>query len=306
MRCRPTCARGSSPAMRDDGSTTWAELLADVAAEIGDRSAAKWLCQTASGHDGDEFAGILDRPVGERAGLHLRSMLMRLSEGEPLQYVLGRWGFRRLDVMVDARVLIPRPETEQLVDAVLGHLALIGRNRGRDTGPLRVVDLGTGSGAIGLSVLAESAPNAVEVWMTDVSSDALDVARANCAGIGRAGSGARFAVGDWFAALPGELAGSFDAVVANPPYVAETDDVEDIVRRHEPHGALFAGPDGLDALRTVVAGAPRWLAPGGMLVVEIGHRQGDATSGLFVDAGLRDVVVRDDLAGRPRMVTGTR
>lgn len=303
--------------MRDDGTTTWAELLADVAAEIGDRSAARWLCETASGHDGDEFAGILHDPVAERAGLHLRSMLARLSVGEPLQYVLGRWGFRRLDVMVDARVLIPRPETEQLVDAVLAHLvsarrgsagrASAGRGPGHGGSPLRVVDLGTGSGAIGLSVLAESVPGEVEVWMTDISGDALDVARANCAGIGRAGSGARFAAGDWFAALPVELAGSFDVVVSNPPYVADDDaEIEEIVLRHEPHLALFAGPDGLDALRTVIAGAPRWLAPGGLLVVEIGHRQGDVAAELFVDAGLRDVTVRHDLAGRPRMVRGTR
>lgn len=294
--------------MPDDGPTTWAGLLADVADEIGDTTAAKWLCQTASGHDGDEFIGILDRPVGERAGLHLRSMLARLAGGEPLQYVLGRWGFRRLDVMVDARVLIPRPETEQLVDVVLGHLAVLVGTGGRG-GPMRVADLGTGSGVIGLSVLAESAPGAVEVWMTDLSGDALDVARANCAGVGRAGSGARFAVGNWYAALPVDLRGSFDVVVANPPYVAEVDDrdeIEEIVRMHEPGGALFAGPDGLDALRIIASGAPDWLAPGGMLAVEIGHRQGDATAELFAGSGLREVAVRADLAGKPRMVTGIR
>lgn len=306
MRCRPTSAPVNCRAMPDDGSsTTWAETLVRVTVEVGDRAAAKWLCQTASGHDAEEFAAILDLPVGERAGLHLEAMLRRLAGGEPLQYVLGRWGFRRLDVMVDARVLIPRPETEQLVDAVLQRLAAV-RDHHHQRRPC-VVDLGTGSGVIGLSVLAESAPESVDVWMTDVSVEALDVARANCAGLGRAGARARFASGRWYEALPVELVGSFDVIVSNPPYVADADDeVEDVVRLHEPDLALFAGPDGLDALRAVVAGAPQWLSPGGQLIVEIGHRQADAVSQMFVDAGLGEVDVRDDLAGRPRMVSGTR
>lgn len=301
MHFRPTCARVSSPVMTDDGTLTWAEMLARVAEETGDRTVAKWLCQVASGCDGDEFTGVLAERVQQRSGVHLQTMLGRLAAGEPLQYVLGRWGFRRLDVMVDPRVLIPRPETEQLVDVVLGWLSSSAPS------PARVVDLGTGSGAIGLSLLAESGPGTVEVWMTDASDGALDVARANCAGIGRAGAGARFAVGDWWDALPGSLRGTLDAVVSNPPYIADDDpEVDDAVRRHEPASALFAGGDGLDALRTVVAGAPAWLAPGGLLAVEIGHRQGDAVRELFVAAGFGGVEVRDDAAGRPRVVFGTR
>jgi release factor glutamine methyltransferase len=228
--------------------------------------------------------------------LHLQAMLRRRLAGEPLQYVMGRWAFRHLDLLVDPRVLIPRAETEEVAQVAL--------DAARKARPgCVVVDLGTGSGAIGLSIAFELPPDSATVWITDVSSDALDVARANLAGIGRAGARVRVAQGDWYSALPESLRGTVDVIVANPPYIAHGDpEVDEVVARHEPHAALFSGDDGLAALRTIIIGAPRWLRTGGTLVMEIGHRQADAVREMCTTAGLRDVEVRRDLAGRDRVI----
>ena len=277
---------------------TWREMLAHTADILGDRTTAKWLCEHASGCDADEFREILDDLVSQRCGLHLDDMVRRYMGGEPLQYVMGRWAFRHLDLLVDQRVLIPRPETELIVDVVLQHLAT-------QPAPHVVVDLGTGSGAIGLSLLHELPPDAATVYMTDASTDAIDVARANATGVGRRASGARFSVGEWFAALPHDLQGTIDVVVSNPPYIAVGDaDVEASVNEWEPHSALFAGTDGLDDIRTIVCDAPQWLRAGGALVVEMGYTQADAVSQLFAEAGFTDVVVHRDAAGHNRFVSG--
>ena len=280
---------------------TWRDVVAAVAARVGDERAARWLCETASGADDTEdFRSMLDEPVNNRATAHLEAMVLRVEAGEPLQYALGRWSFRRLDLMVDRRVLIPRPETELIVDHVLVHLRALGR-------PAVVVDLGTGSGAIGLSVLHEMPPGSVEVWMTDESEDALDVARANAAGTGRAATGAHFAHGSWFAALPQELRGRVDVVVSNPPYVADDDpELENSVRQWEPEGALLAGADGLDDLREIASSVVPWLAAGGLVLLETGHTQGAAVKDLLRSAGLVDTEVLPDLAGRDRFVAGRR
>lgn len=284
-----------------DGTATWRGAVSATAARVGDERAARWLCETASGaDDAEEFRLMLDDTVSARAAAHLESMVTRVEAGEPLQYALGRWAFRRLDLMVDRRVLIPRPETELIVDHVLAHLRTLGR-------PAVVVDLGTGSGAIGLSVLHEMPPGSVDVWMTDESEDALDVARANAAGVARSASGARFARGNWYSALPGSLQGTVDAVVSNPPYVATDDpELDESVSDWEPEGALIAGSDGLDDLRIIISGAHEWLRPGGLLVVEIGHSQGQAVIDLYHGSGMGDIRVRQDLAGRDRFVGGVR
>lgn len=277
---------------------TWRELWRDTTAEVGDPH-ARWLCEQASGVDGDEFLDVLDEPATVGMVAHLDSMLARYRQGEPLQYVLGRWAFRRLDVMVDRRVLIPRPETEDVVAVALTRVP-----GGR---PVRCIDLGCGSGVIGLSLAAELPRGRAEVWLTDVSVDALDVARANAAGLGMAGAGVHFAHGDWWAALPDELAGTVDLAVSNPPYVALDDAaLEPVVAEHEPALALFGGVDGLDAIRAVVAGAPQWLAPGGWLVVEIGADQGRAAQSLATAASLVDVAVLADAAGHDRILVGRR
>jgi release factor glutamine methyltransferase len=213
-----------------------------------------------------------------------------------LQYVLGRWGFRTLDVHVDSRVLIPRPETEVVVDHALQVVD--------DLSATTVVDLGTGSGVIAMSLAAER-PR-LSVWATDVSPDALAVARANLAGLGRAASRVRVAEGEWFAALPAELKGAIDVVVGNPPYVAEDDRLPAEVSDWEPRDALIAGPTGLEAIESIVRNAPAWLRRTGALVLEIGETQGDAVRSLASAAGFTSVDVASDLTGRPRVLVARR
>ena len=274
---------------------TWRQLWADTAKVLDDRPAARWLCETACGLDGDEFTGALDEPATERMVKHLDEMVGRYRSGEPLAYAMGRWTFRRVELMIDRRVLIPRPETE-LVAEVAIELA-------RRVSPRRVADLGTGSGAIGLALADELPIDNTEVWLTDASTDALDVARANAAGLGRAAANVRFGQGSWWSALPSELRGTFDVVVSNPPYIAVDDtEVDESVREWEPASALFAGGDGLDDIRAIMTGAREWLKPGGWLVLEIGYRQGDAVLALATECGLVNAEVRNDLAHRPRIV----
>ena len=284
-----------------DDTLTWRQLWAQTERAVGSRPEARWLCEHASGLDGDEFVEALDQPATVRMVHHLDTMVARYRAGEPLAYVMGRWAFRHLDVLVDRRVLIPRPETELLVDVVIEHL------RGPDLGNAawRVVDLGTGSGVIGLSLAHELWRHQPEIWLTDASLDALDVARANLAGIGRAGSRVRVAHGSWFQALPDELRGTLHAVVSNPPYIAADDpELDPSVRDWEPTDALLSGADGLEAVRAIVVEAPQWLTAGGVLALEIGHRQGDAVAALMERAGFVAVQVRRDLAGRPRIAVG--
>ncbi|MDP4928476.1 MAG: peptide chain release factor N(5)-glutamine methyltransferase [Ilumatobacteraceae bacterium] len=282
---------------------TWREMVKRTQDEVGERNIAQWLCEHASGCDADEFGDILGDLVSERSAQHLQSMLARYAKGEPLQYVMGRWAFRRLDLLVDSRVLIPRPETELLVEHVTRYALQKIRDVGRG---VTIADLGTGSGAVGLSVLHELPFESSEVWMTDVSEDALHVARANAAGVGRNAVGARFGHGSWYEALPVDLQGSLDAIVSNPPYIATGDPlVGESVLKWEPHNALFAGKDGLNDLRVVVSGAPDWLVPGGLLAVEMGFTQATVVSQLFESVGFKNVSVHKDLAGLDRFVTGT-
>ena len=276
-------------------AAVWREVLADTQLALGSERDARLLCEHAAGLDANEFSASLDEAVTQRMALHLQEMVRRRISGEPLQYVMGRWAFRHLDLLVDSRVLIPRPETELVAEIALQFA--------RASNPRVVVDLGTGSGAIGLSLALELPLDATTVWLTDNSLDALDVARANAAGIGRAGANVRIAHGDWFDALPGELRGNIDVLVSNPPYIAVGDsEVDATVVAYEPHAALYSGADGLDALRTVIRSAAEWLRPGGVLVAEIGHRQGDAVRTLCVETGLQQVEVRRDYAGRDRIV----
>ena len=273
---------------------TWRQLWADTAKVLDDRPSARWLCETACGLDGDEFTAALDEAATERMVRHLDEMVGRYRSGEPLAYAMGRWTFRRVELMIDRRVLIPRPETELVAETAI-ELA-------RRVSPRRVADLGTGSGAIGLSLADELPIDNTEVWLTDASADALDVARANAAGLGRSAANVRFAQGSWWSALPNELRGTFDVVVSNPPYIAVDDaEVDESVREWEPASALFAGADGLDDIRVIMKDAREWLKPGGWLVLEIGYRQGDAVLTLASELGLVNAEVRHDLASHPRI-----
>jgi release factor glutamine methyltransferase len=282
-----------------ESTTSWRQLWNDTAGRVG-RPQARWLCEVASGHDGEEFVEILDQPATQRGVAHLDTMLARLATGEPLQYVLGRWGFRHLDLMVDQRVLIPRPETETVVEVALRLARSL-------PAPIHCADLGTGSGAIGLSLAAELPIDGVTVWMTDSSSDALEVARSNAAGIGRAATNVRVEHGHWFDALPADLVGRLAIVVSNPPYVADDDlELESIVREWEPATALFAGHDGLDDIRLLVAEAPRWLRPDGWLVIEIGSTHGKLVTELMDAAGFDNIAITLDLSGHDRVAIGRR
>jgi release factor glutamine methyltransferase len=221
-------------------------------------------------------------------------MLERRLAGEPLQYVLGRWGFRKLDLFLDRRVLIPRPETEALVESALAECDRLGAEL--------AVDLGTGSGAIALAMASERV--GLEVWATDASSDALDVARANLAGLGRPATRVRLAEGSWFAALPEDLRGRIDVIVSNPPYVidAEMDELPDEVRGWEPEIALVSGTKGLDDIELILTEAPTWLTRPGALLLEIDPRQASAVQRMARQAGFTSATVWPDLTGRDRIV----
>jgi release factor glutamine methyltransferase len=239
----------------------------------------------------------LAEPVTARARAYFEEMVARRAAGEPLQYVVGRWGFRGLDLYVDRRVLIPRPETEQVVEVALAELD---RLPGAD--PV-IVDLGTGSGAIALSLAVEGKRGAV--WATDESADAIAVARANLAGLGgRAAARVRLVEGSWWSALPEELRGRVALAVANPPYVssAEMAALPAEVADWEPRSALDAGPTGLEDLADVVAAAPDWLQVPGVLVVEVAPHQAPQVERLARTAGFGQVDIRLDLAGRERVV----
>jgi len=242
----------------------------------------------------------LGRPAGDRAWLlaHDRDALpapawaafgalaARRAAGEPVAYLLGEKEFRGLALAVDPRVLVPRPDTETIVDWALECLA------GR-AAP-RVLDLGTGSGAIALAV-QQARPDA-QVEAVDASADALAVARANAA---RLDLPVRFRQADW---LAGAAAGH-DLIVSNPPYIAEGDPHLPALR-HEPASALVSGADGLDDIRRIVAGAPAHLADGGWLLLEHGHDQAGAGHGLLARAGFAQVQSRRDLAGIERCSGG--
>lgn len=223
----------------------------------------------------------------------LVALLARRQTGEPLQYVIGSWDFRQLRLAVDGRVLIPRPETEEVCGAAL---RLIGDKR------CCVVDLGTGSGAIALSIVKE-APNAT-VHAVDNSVGALDVARMNAGRAGVDQSRLHFHEGDWFDPLPTSLAGKIDAIVSNPPYLAdgEVDEVDAQVTDWEPMSALFGGPEGLDHIDAIVHEAIDWLAPGGALVVEFAPTQADKIVQLCRESGFCEVGVGKDMTGRDRWI----
>jgi release factor glutamine methyltransferase len=277
------------------GTVTWRRLLAEATDEVG-LSDARRIVQCASGREGLEWIEGLDLPVPQRGVVAVDAMVGRRRAGEPLQYVLGRWGFRSLDLLVDRRVLIPRPETEVVADVAVEEL----RGLGGGDRPVVAADLGTGSGALALSLAAEVVT--AEVWGTDRSEEALAVARANLAGLGRPGARVRLAAGDWFAALPQDLRGRVDLVVSNPPYVAEGEALPPEVVDWEPGEALVAGPRGDEAALAILADVPSWLTRPGVLVLELAPTQAEGLAAAATAAGAAEVRVRPDLTGRERVL----
>jgi len=258
-------------------------------------------------------------PVGEDRPSAFHRLVARRQAGEPLQYVLGSWPFRSLELLVDRRVLIPRPETERVVEVALHELtSVLEATRGPGRVPT-AVDLGTGSGAIALSLAVEAGPRwpGLEVWATDRSDAALAVAALNLEAasvrLARVGATVRLARGHWWAALPEDCRGQLDLVVSNPPYVAEDElaDLDAGVRQWEPESALvaragFAGVGGMADIEVVVAGAADWLRPGGALVVEIAPHQAGAATAASRKAGFRQIRTEPDLTGRTRMLVAGR
>jgi len=266
-------------------------VLADAVAQIGEVDARR-LVEQASGYDGAEAMLHLDETPSQRSMAYFDGMLARRLAGEPLQYVLGRWGFRSLDLVVDPRVLIPRPETEEVAGAAI--------DEARRLDAKVVVDLGTGAGGIALSMAVELP--GVEVWATDVSADAIDVARANLAGIGRAGARVQLRVGSWYDALPDELRGRVDVIAANPPYVSETAQLPPDVADWEPDVALYSANKGSDGPAAVIDGALAWLARPGVLVMEHAAWMGEEMVERSLAAGFDEATFHHDLSQRERYV----
>jgi release factor glutamine methyltransferase len=286
---------------------TWTQLHAEAVARLGSRAEARWLVEEVTGERWPPAVASPAAGVTARARDRFEALVARRAAGEPLQYVLGRWQFRTLDLMVDRRVLIPRSETEQVVEAALTELDAVAFDRSAPAGRMVAVDLGTGSGAIALSLAAER-PR-LQVWATDVSPGALDVAAANLAGLGgSAAARVRLAHGSWWAAVPEDLEGGIDLVVSNPPYISSADMTclgAEVVA-WEPRLSLEAGPTGLEALQEILSGAGHWLRPGGALVVEISPDQAIQAVELARDAGLARAGVRADLTGRDRALVARR
>lgn len=293
---------------------TWQALREDVVARLGPTvgetaaSDARWMLLEASGCTEAELIVAEREAVPALVRHHVETMVVRRVRGEPLQYVLGSWSFRGLDLMVDPRVLIPRPETEVVVQVAIDAMAERGARVGR-TDPwggalteYAVADLGTGSGAIAMALAAEL-PDAA-VWATDVDEAALTVARANLASLGTAATRVRVLQGDWFDALPIELRGGLRLVVSNPPYVsvAEHASLPVVVAEHEPYGALVSGETGLECLSALLRDAFVWLEPRGVLVLELAPHQAHRVAEEAVASGYLDVEVRRDLTGTERVL----
>jgi release factor glutamine methyltransferase len=231
-----------------------------------------------------------DQPLEEDQLAPLRHLLKRRGDGVPLQHLLGSVTFHRRDFRTDARALIPRPETEELVEWLLKNVNL-------PENP-HILDMGCGSGVLGLT-LAADLPGS-QVTLADLSPDALDLARENAALLEI--PNATFVESDLFSALAGQL---FDLIVANLPYVPEIDRPtlsKEVA--HDPALALFGGPDGLDVIRRFVPAAKNHLAPGGWLALEIGIDQSDEVESLLRAASLTDVLTLKDLSGIPRFPVG--
>ncbi len=238
-------------------------------------------------HD-DEALSLAD-------ALRWRDWLARRADGEPLAYIVGRKEFFGLDLAVSPAVLVPRPDTETLVNWALDLIGVLRQQSPQPTAPLDVVDLGTGSGAIALALAAHGGP--LRVTATDASEAALHAAASNAL---RLGLTVCAHLGPWFAPLAGER---FHLIVSNPPYICEGDPHLKALS-HEPLSALTAGPDGLSDLRQICARAPAHLHPGGWLVLEHGWDQAGAVAELMRAAGFTDIDHRRDLGGVLRCTAG--
>jgi release factor glutamine methyltransferase len=284
------------------------DLLLRIASRLGSATEARWLVEQALGNRSSVIAQARNgTTVTPEELAAVETMVERRLAGEPLQYVLGSWAFRNLELAVDTRVLIPRPETEVVVGHALDELARFVAESA-STGAVVAVDLGTGSGAIALSIAAEAPAvlrgRELRVWATDATAGSLEVASSNAERIAPLIGAASFDLveGQWFDALPTELRGTVGLVVSNPPYVSETEwaDLDPVVKDYEPRAALVAGQRGTEAIDHIIEDAPSWLAPAGALVLEVAPHQADDAALRALVSGFDAVVVRKDFAERSR------
>jgi release factor glutamine methyltransferase len=280
--------RGATSARDALGAAT--DAIAAAGSETP-RLDAELLLTEATGWDRARLVAEPEAAVDAGAAREFAAMVRRRVRREPVAYILGRKGFRRIELVVDRRVLIPRPETELLVEVAL------------ELGPRRVLDVGTGSGAIALAI-ADELPRA-RVDATDPSASAIKVARAN---IQRLGLGERVRCGEGTLPAGDDADGPliYDLVVANLPYVSEVEweGLAPEIRDHEPREALVSGPTGLEAIRELLQGLeqlPKWP---GAIALEVGEGQAHAVTELVAEAGFEAVEARTDLAGIERVVVG--
>jgi len=275
-------------------------LLQAAAARLSDagidtaRLDARVLMTHALGVDAGWLIGHRDDVLEDAGAAAFEALVARRQAREPLAYITGEREFWSLAFKVSPATLIPRPDTETLVDAVLARVD-------PQADGLRVLDLGTGSGCLLLAILSEC-PGAEGIGV-DVSEAAMEVAAENARRLGFDGR-ATFRCGSWFEPLPADM--RFDVIVANPPYIT-TDEMAGLqpeIADFEPWSALEAGADGLDAYREILSGVTARLRPGGLFAGEIGETQGPAAAALAQAEGLLDVAVVDDMAGRARCILG--
>ena len=280
-------------------SGTTARLMA--AGCVSAEAEARWLLEEVLALPPGTVRSRRREQLPATAAEALEAMIERRVAGEPLQYVVGWAPFGHLRIRVGRGVFVPRPETELVADRAAAHLRVAAERYAERTPgePAVAVDLCTGSGAIAMFV-ADAVP-AARVLATEVDPGALEWAARNLDG-----TRVELLAGDLDGPLPAELRSRVDLIVANVPYVPTPAMglMPRDVREHEPLVSLDGGPDGLDVLRRVVAGAGGWLVPGGWLVTEIGDDQGESATGLLTDAGFVDVAVRRDMTGRHRILEG--
>jgi release factor glutamine methyltransferase len=265
-------ARAGVPGARDEAMAIWAVLAGATPGDV-------WLAR--------------DRDATPEEIRAFRSAVERRAEGVPVAYAVGSAGFRTLTLQVDSRVLIPRPETEGLVE----HALLFGRSRGDAPGAWgRALDVGTGSGCVALSLAVEG--RFQEVVATDVSGDALTLARQNLQAVAPP-TPVRLRQGALFEPVKDE---TFTVIAANPPYLteAEFEQLEPGVREHEPREALVSGPDGMEHIRMLLSEGRAHLEPGGLLVLEVDCARAEAARAVANAAGWRDATIERDLFGRDR------
>lgn len=270
--------------------STLRTTLAAAAECLSDRHEAEVLLAHVLGRNSAWLLAHADDPLEQAHAAAFLVLAERRAQGEPLAYITGHCGFWSIDLEVSPATLIPRPETELLVELALARIAL--------DNVVRVADLGTGSGAVALAIARER-PHA-HVLATDASAQALAVAQRNAERVGVRNVG--FVRGDWCAALAGTR---LDMIVSNPPYIAQDDEhLKQGDLRHEPPAALASGSDGLDAIRRIVRDAPAHLVAGGCLLLEHGWNQAEAVRALLFEAGYVDVFSAQDLEHRDRVSGG--